>query len=195
MHFQRQHQILLSITALAASAAAGFAGEIESKRTNRAGMRDVVSHEALTLALRQSQQKDPMKELAARSGESTIDPVKENRPRDLIKNSDILCFRGAATLVPKRAVLHIPDYHKNRLGIQPGAKIQSFSEFFAVNRGWIQTVEVSREQAEGKQPLAEAKVEMIAKSSRIMIATFRGGPISVLPLQEPAEDENANQPK
>lgn len=71
--------------------------------------------------------------------------------------------------------------------MQPGAKIVGWSDFFTANRGWITTVEVSRVQAEGNLAIAEETQERIGKSRNLVVATFMGGPISVLPLKEPKE--------
>ena len=109
-------------------------------------MRDAVTHDGLVLTLRQAEQNDPMKKLKAAKGE---DPSGKNRPKSLLSESDIISFGGLATLVPKRAILQIPESCAGRLKIEAGAKIVSWSDFYAQNRGWITTVEISREQAEG----------------------------------------------
>jgi hypothetical protein len=144
-------------------------------------MRDAATHEQLALTLRKSQQEDPMKNMAPTQGE---DPSK-NLPKDLISQSDIVCFRGMATLVPKRAILQIPENCAERLKITPGAKIVGWAEFFAANRGWITTVEISRVQAEGKEPLAEDTKTQLTQCQNLVVATFLGGPISMLPPPVP----------
>lgn len=108
------------------------------------------------------------------------DPSVANAPGDLLSRSDILCLGEFATLVPKRAILHKPKALLSRIGIQDGAKIQIWSEFLVANRGWISTVEVSRAQAEGKEPFPEDTLVAISKSKSIVVATYKGGPISVL---------------
>jgi hypothetical protein len=144
-------------------------------------MRDAATHEQLALTLRKSQQEDPMKNMTPTQGE---DPSK-NLPKDLISQSDIICFRGMATLVPKRAILQIPESCAERLKIAPGAKIVGWAEFFAANRGWITTVEISRVQAEGKEPLAEDTKTQLTQCQNLVVATFLGGPISMLPPPVP----------
>ncbi len=115
------------------------------------------------------------------------DPSKVNQPLDLISQSDIICFNGIATLVPKRAILHIPKNVADRLKFQPGSKIQSWESFYALNRGWITTVEVSRIQAEGNSPLAEDTQKHMVKGGNLVVATMKGGPISVLAPKAPAQ--------
>lgn len=176
---------LTSITLLALSPLAPG----EAKPQPQPRFRDVVTHEQLARALRKTEQKDPMKDLVQASGE---DPSKVNQPVNLLEQSDIVCFGGLATLVPKRAILATPTNHKNRLSMQPGVRVVGWSEFFAANRGWITTVEVSRIQAEGREAIGEETQERIAKSRNLIVATYMGGPISVLAPKEPEKTETTS---
>lgn len=153
-------------------------------------IRDAATHEQLSLALRKASQADPMKKLAPATGE---DPSVVNRPKDLLSQSDIISFRGMATLVPKRAILQIPTACKDLIKLEPGAKIVSWADFYAANRGWITTIEVSRVQAEGNKPLSEESQKVMGKSRNLVIAVYQGGPISVLPLKTPKEDAAAKE--
>lgn len=149
-------------------------------------VRDAMTHDQLVLTLRQAEQNDPMKKMKAAKGE---DPSAKNRPKSLLSESDIISYGGLATLVPKRAILQMPESWAGRLKIEAGAKIVSWSDFYAQNRGWITTVEISREQAEGGQPLAEETKKMMKKSRNLVVATYQGGPISLLaakPASKPA---------
>jgi len=152
--------------------------------------RDAVSHEQLALKLKASQEKDPMKDFTQTNG---ADPSKVNQP-DLLAESDILCFQGFATLVPKRAILAIPENFKDRLTFKPGSRIVTWTDFFAANRGWIVNVEVTQAQAEGKVKFEDKVQEGITKSSNLVVATYKGGPISVLPIKEP-EAPSKTKPK
>jgi len=143
-------------------------------------IRDAATHEQLSISYRKAQQEDPMAKLKETTGN---DPSIVNLPQDLMSSSDIICFGGAATLVPKRAMLNMPAKMQERMQFVPGSKLMSWADFFAVNRGWISTVEVSREQAEGNKAMDEATTERIGKSQNLVIATYKGGPISVLPLK------------
>ncbi len=146
-------------------------------------MREAATHEQVSLKYQQAQQQDPMRKLPPAKG---VDPSTVNQPLDLISQSDIISFNGMTTLVPKRAVLHIPKGMTDRLKFQPGTRIVGWADFYALNRGWITTVEVSRVQAEGNAALAEEISSRITKSSNLIVATNLGGPISVLPPKAPA---------
>jgi len=146
-----------------------------------APMRDAATHEEL--AARAASAKDPTATMT--QVVLAADPSVVNKPGDLLSRSDILCFGEYATLVPKLAILHRPKNLESRIGFQTGAKIQVFSEFLAANRGWISTVEVSRAQAEGNAPLPVDTEKSISKSPYIIVATYQGGPISMLPKKSP----------
>lgn len=150
-----------------------------------AKMRDAVTHDALVPVYRAAEQNDPMRKLVPAKG---VDPSKVNQPKDLLAESDVLCFGGAATLVPKRAVLNLPKNLAARMKFEPGSKLLPWAEFYAVNRGWITTVEVTRAQAEGNHAMAAELAERVRKSPNLVVATYQTGPISVLPPKPKAAD-------
>lgn len=145
-------------------------------------IRDAVTHDELARTLRKVEREDPMKKIKPAEGP---DPTKVNQPGDLMSRSEVICFNGMAALVPKRAVLFVPAKLKERMQIQEGARLHGWAEFYARNRGWITTIEVTRVQAEGNEPLSEETLERMAKSANLVVATYKGGPISVLPLKQP----------
>ncbi len=154
--------------------------------------RDAATHEQIALKLRKAAETDVQTIQNVTTGE---DPSKVNPPSDLLSSSDIICFNGLATLVPKRAILATPTNHQERLGIKPGARIVGWQEFYTANRAWITTVEVSRGQAEGNLEIAEETRKQIGKSTNLVVATLRGGPISVTPIEKPAPaPEATSQP-
>ena len=145
-------------------------------------MKDAATHEQLALTYRKATQEDPTRHLTPVKGE---DPSVVNRPKDIVSESDVICFNGMATLVPKRAILNMPANMADRLKFKPGGKLLGWADFYAQNRGWITTVEVSRVQAEGNKAIAEEISNRIGKSANLVVATYMGGPISVLPLKVP----------
>jgi hypothetical protein len=144
-------------------------------------MKDAATHEQLVAQLRKAQQEAPVKLLPAAQGG---DPTR-HAPADLLSQSDILCFGGIATLVPKRSVLRIPHNLAPRMRLAPDATLMGWAEFFAKNRGWITTVEVSQGQAEGKVALAEDLTKSLGDNPNLVVATYQGGPISLMPLKVP----------
>ena len=151
-------------------------------------MRDAATHEQLVQGLRQAEQSDPMKNLPVSKG---VDPLVANPRRSLLAESDMVSFGGFATLIPKRAILQIPKGFSDRVKIETGAQLVSWMEFYAVNRGWITTVEISREQAAGTLPLPGETRKMMSKCRNLVVATYLGGPISLLPAKEPPAPQSS----
>ena len=90
-----------------------------------------------------------MKNMPVAKGE---DPSVVNRPPRICSASRTSsAFRGIATLVPKRAILQIPKSYAERIETRsPARKIVSWADFYAANRGWITTVEISRDASRGQ---------------------------------------------
>jgi hypothetical protein len=153
-------------------------------------MRDAATHEQLQKKSHAAVIQDPMKKLPP-ANES--DPAK-NVPKDLISQSDILSFEGTFTLVPKRAILAIPKDLEKRTQLADATKLVGWAEFHANNRGWITIVEVTREQAEGNSPIDEDILNSFKDSTTIVVATYHGGPISILPLKAPPAKDPASKP-
>lgn len=107
--------------------------------------------------------------------------AKVARPgeQSLIKQSDILSDGTNWTLVPKGAVLHIPQILSNRVDAKPVGNLLSWTEFLTINRGWLFTEEVTFEQAAGKAPIPPSRTEFWKKNGKVIVAVHLGGPISV----------------
>jgi hypothetical protein len=52
-----------------------------------------------------------------------------------------------------------------------------------MNKGWITTLEISRAQAEGNAPLPEETHKQLSQCTSLVVCTYKGGPISMLPLK------------
>lgn len=106
-------------------------------------------------------------------------------PENLIARSAILCFGENLTLVPKQAVIYIPPDFEGRMKASGDPKIVNWGEFFALNKGWITTLEVTQQQIEGKTAIPPEQVRKMKKERNVVIATLEGDPITVLPLVTP----------
>ncbi len=150
--------------------------------------RSVTTPEQLVTLRREAERNDPIQSLKpAAVGHAAPKPESL---QSLESRTDIICYNKMAVRVPKRAIIHVPQKLKERLSIQPDARLESWTTFYAANRGWITPVEISRSQAEGKQPLSEETVKQMSTGSNLMIATYLGLPISVLPPQKVPEESN-----
>lgn len=151
------------------------------KTEKKREFRDALTHEDL---VRRRETDDPRRPLAEFQEATGPDPAASNPKRDLVASSDIICYNGNATLVPKRAIISMPERYKTRLQFRPGSKILRWADFYRLNRGWITTVEINRLQAEGNVALSEETLEAVAESPNLVVATMKGGPISLLPPAE-----------
>lgn len=177
-----------AILAFAFMAAAPASGEEGKKPVYR----DAETHDLIVSKLKFTQARDPIKSMIPSEGE---DPSVKNKPQDLISSSDAISFNGLTTLVPKRAIIQLPETYADRINNHtPGNKVVGWVEFLTVNRGWVTTVEVSRAQAEGRERLAEELSENLAKSRNLIVATYSSGPISMLPPKEKQEPETQTNP-
>lgn len=143
-------------------------------------MHDAATHEQLVTARQAVRQADPMKSLKQAT---STDPSVANQARSFLAESDIISFGGISALVPKRAILQIPKTVADRIKAAPDGRLVGWKEFYTLNRGWITTMEVSRVQAEGNQPMSKEAETQMVRSGNLVVATYMGGPISVLPLK------------
>jgi hypothetical protein len=147
--------------------------------------RDAATAEQLAEQFRRSSLENPMKRFVPADNPEAPDPSVVNRVANLVETSDIISFNGKTTLVPKCALLKIPENYGNRVNHPPaGNAVPSWSDFYALNRGWITTIEIKRIQAQGDEPIASEVLEKISKSRNLIVATYMGGPISLLPPKE-----------
>lgn len=106
-------------------------------------------------------------------------PVHTAASQSIISQSEILHDGVNWTIVPKGAVLFVPEKIMDRVGARPVGTLLTWLQFLAKNPSWVSTHETSFEQAAGKSPLPDAKVDFWKKQDRVIIAVHQGGPISV----------------
>jgi len=177
---------LVAFASLVLSGSA-LAAEVES---GGRVFRDAADHERLANQVRElraaGKAEDPIRELKPSEGE---DPTKRAAGPGLLERSDFLCFGGLATLVPKRAIIHLPDSLAGVTEHTPGSQLVSWQEFFDRNRGWIEVLEIDRKTAEGTTPIPDETWERLRKGNKVVVATLMKGPVSVLPAKEPEAGE------
>lgn len=105
---------------------------------------------------------------------------------DLQETSTFLESSGLFTIVPKGAVIHVPEKLRAMVVETPtiGSKFQAWQEFQVANRGRISTFEITFDQAAGKARIDKDKLEVARKSDSLIVAVCRGGAISC-PSQKP----------
>lgn len=96
-------------------------------------------------------------------------------------NSDILVSSGFHTVVPKHAVLVVPDRLQQKKASKPSGRFIIWPKFLNKNYGWLYKQEVTLDQASGKTPLTEEKMEQLKSLGKVVVAVYKNNPISVLP--------------
>jgi hypothetical protein len=114
---------------------------------------------------------------------SPIKPMVEVKRSSLYDSSHIIVHRGAYTIVPQKSILVLPPTLKDRISEKPEGKFILWPEFKRKNQQWVWTFEVTLDQARGLRAIPEQKIKDLEKLNRIVIALYRGNPISVLPLK------------
>ena len=105
-------------------------------------------------ALAKLQQDNPMRLLQS----PPKGAAKVHRPEDqsIIKQSLILRDGTYWTLVPKGAVIYLPEAMKSRVDGKPDGTLLAWTDFLARNQAWITTHDISFDQATGNKPLQAA---------------------------------------
>lgn len=133
-------------------------------------------------ALAKIQQQSPMETLESTRESS----AKVARPEDqsIIKQSVILHDGRNWTLVPKGAVLFLPEALKSRVDVKPVGTLLPWTAFLAKNISWITTNETTFDQAAGNEALPAERAAFWARQDKIVIAVHQNGPISVKVAKE-----------
>ncbi len=98
-------------------------------------------------------------------------------------DSDILASSGFHTVVPRGAVLVVPERHAKRKISKPTGVFTIWPKFLRKNYGWIYKYEVTLDQASGKTPISAEKMESLKGMGKIVVAVYKNNPISVLPAK------------
>lgn len=106
-------------------------------------------------------------------------PVSRPNAQSIIKQSMVLNDGKNWTLIPKGAVIFLPQAMKSRVNANPVGTLLPWNDFLTRNRAWITTNDVSFDQAAGTEALPPERLAYWAKQEKIVIATHRQGPISV----------------
>jgi hypothetical protein len=122
------------------------------------------------------QKADPMLRLQRPAG----DEAKVGRPdsQSIIKQSTILTDGTRWTIVPQGSVVHLPENLKSRVTAEPAGELVAWNDFLTANHGWIDTCEVSFDEATGKTALPEQRSSLWLQQKKIVVAVHQCGPIS-----------------
>lgn len=100
---------------------------------------------------------------------------------DLMENSEFIAFDGIYTLLPKGAILHVPEKLRQHVVEKPEGKLMLWSEFAGRYRGLVNHFNVTLEQAAGQAAVPQELFESARESGLIVVAMMNGNPVSVNP--------------
>ena len=109
-------------------------------------------------------------------------PVGPNFEEQFRSRHFYLVSQGLSTRVPRGSILHLPEKHQELVAEKPQGRQVSWFEFLAANRSWVKRQDVIWRQVLGKVPLSKETLESFATEARLVVATFQGGPVTVLPI-------------
>ena len=124
-------------------------------------------------------------ELAARraaSGATGVKAVpKKARGFTLESLSQFVNQGDLSAILPKGSVIHCPDALAIHLVAKPTGTLMAWPDFLVTHRAWITTHEVTPAQIKGDVPLSEAELSSFRQGGKMVVATLRGNPVTVLP--------------
>ncbi len=124
---------------------------------------------------------------AALRGNSKRERVQPRRPQaySLAELSDFIGHAGTSVILPKGSVVHCPPGMASRILVKPRGSLLPWPDFLIANRNWITTREMTLAQVRGEAPLTEDDKESFTATGKLVIATFRGHPVTVLSPPSP----------
>ena len=109
----------------------------------------------------------------------------------LWKNSIILADGEKFTLVPVGSILHLPAELRARVVGQPQGDFTFWPSFLKRNAAWLAGKEVSLTLSRGNAQEANTLLKSLSHDPRLVVATYKGGPITIL---EPASASSGANP-
>lgn len=141
--------------------------------------RDVVSEEALRQQVILAPNLKSQLSSKARPLTSPAPAIESS----LWKNSIILADGETFTLVPVGAILHLPVELRTRVVAKPQGDFTFWPSFLKRNAAWLAAKEVSLTLSRGNAQEANALLKSLSYDPRLVVATYKEGPITIL---EPA---------
>ncbi len=103
----------------------------------------------------------------------------------LAELSQFLGEGGSFVILPKGSVIHSPEGAQVQILKSPQGQVTTWAEFLVAHRAWLTTCEVSQPQIRGEQPFTDEERAAFKKGGKVVVATFRGNPVTVLPPVDP----------
>ena len=121
------------------------------------------------------QKADPMTAME-KPGDGTpavVPPAKDS----VVRESTILHDGTYWTLVPEGAVIHMPDAQRKHINARPVGTLMPWAEFRERNASWLDTREVSFDQAAGNEKITSEQLAGWKTGGKVVVAVHQEGPI------------------
>jgi hypothetical protein len=164
----------LSALILIATLSAAFA-----QKDPRAGHGAQFIPKDVPAAVRETMTDQQLLKLREQQGVKKADTGVKRETWDLESNSEFIVSEKVVTLVPKGAILYVPDRFRQNIAPNLSGSFLIWNEFLAKYRGLVTSFEVTLDQATGEKPLDAARFEAAKKSGLIIVAVLNRSPISV----------------
>jgi len=115
--------------------------------------------------------------------EAKTKPVTKKTPAiqsSLWSKSIIVTDGEMFTLIPVGSILHLPAALRGHITDKPTGQFTFWPNFLKRNSSWLGGHEVTLSMARGDAKAARTVLQGISKDSRMLVATFKGGPVTVL---------------
>jgi len=132
---------------------------------------------------------------AEKFGGFVAEEEKAHGPKgwDLMDYSEFIGIDGYVTLLPKGAIIHVPERLKANVLPKAVGRYLAWPEFSARYRGLVGVREVTLDESSGKKPLDPKAFEVSKKSGLILVAIHAGSPISVAKSAIPSPTETVSR--
>ena len=169
----------------------------------RFGVELVLGIVAMTGCLSAQQARDVVREEALRKQVAEAPSLKSQliaKARPLTKaatsiqsslwaNSIILADGEKFTVVPVGSILHLPAELRGHVAASPQGDFTFWPSFLQRNTAWLAAQEVPLSLSRGNAREAKALLKNLSYDKRLIVATYKGGPITIL---EPAPAQSGS---
>lgn len=124
-------------------------------------------------------------------------PLKNDAPAiqsSLWRSSIILTDGEKFTLVPVGSVLHLPASLRTHVIDKPQGDFTFWPGFLKRNASWLAAHEVTLKLSRGDAQEANALLKRLSKDPHLVVATYKGGPITILEPAPANSDANPASP-
>ncbi len=99
---------------------------------------------------------------------------------NIVDRSTLLTGSGRWAMVPKTALLHLPQRYNDKVVTKPNGKLMSWSDFLRKHRSWIHTHEVTLNQARGLEVIDAKVIDAYKGMGKVVIATYNKNPTGMM---------------